>query len=429
MLTLTITVMMLNPMKTDALMQNPPGLRGSLESSWALAPTPRGKHGFASKQASGSASRVSSEALLKAVIPPGTILQRSGCKHQSKVQEKRAQRKTVDLFTGGLAPSSAVQYERIVVRFERFLGKMVAGLSVQSLLAQGAGQALTLWAVLFLQAGYDSETMGLGEANTFIAALKRILQAALFCPAAVYIPADSVLTAVRAAAKRWSEAEPYDFRLPMPEEVAEAMAGAGAYHGQLRMSLFVCLGFHLWTRPGEMLASSWSDLSPFYDRGLTCGVFRVRKPKTKKPPIQYVILESAWLRDLYLLLQAAYQQGDEKIFNWSAYDLSKRWHFLLQKLDLHHEFDLGIPGTKDLVRKFTPASLRSGGATADFMRHLNADRIQWRGRWAVPGTLRHYLQIGVFHAGALEFSVKARKKIEFYRTFWHQFLSELPLAG
>ena len=44
---------------------------------------------------------------------------------------------------------------------------------------------------------------------------------------------------------------------------------------------------------------------------------------------------------------------------------------------------------------FTPASIRAGMATQDYLLHENLDRLQRRGRWAVRKTLECYLQEAV----------------------------------
>ncbi len=44
---------------------------------------------------------------------------------------------------------------------------------------------------------------------------------------------------------------------------------------------------------------------------------------------------------------------------------------------------------------YTLGSLRAGGATWFFMVGKDIGWLQFRGRWAVPGTLAHYLQEGL----------------------------------
>ena len=72
---------------------------------------------------------------------------------------------------------------------------------------------------------------------------------------------------------------------------------------------------------------------------------------------------------------------------------------------------LGVNGTSQALRvpqkpfedlegfsqgRFTPAGLRSGGATFDYLQHQNLDRLMWRGRWHSLAVLQHYVQLGVY---------------------------------
>ena len=43
-------------------------------------------------------------------------------------------------------------------------------------------------------------------------------------------------------------------------------------------------------------------------------------------------------------------------------------------------------------RRFTPAGLRAGGATHDYLMGNTVERLMWRGRWLALSTLRHYVQ-------------------------------------
>ena len=50
---------------------------------------------------------------------------------------------------------------------------------------------------------------------------------------------------------------------------------------------------------------------------------------------------------------------------------------------------LGIQGA------FTPAGLRAGGATEEWLRFRDFSTLRLRGRWMVPRTLEHYVQEAV----------------------------------
>ncbi len=42
-------------------------------------------------------------------------------------------------------------------------------------------------------------------------------------------------------------------------------------------------------------------------------------------------------------------------------------------------------------RQFTPAGLRAGGATHDYLKGSPVERLLRRGRWASLATLKHYI--------------------------------------
>ena len=84
-----------------------------------------------------------------------------------------------------------------------------------------------------------------------------------------------------------------------------------------------------------------------------------------------------------------------------------------------------IKDPKLSVSKPTLGGLRSSGATLDFLRHENLDRVKWRGRWASDSVLKHYLQLGVYHLAALKFSDSARCQIQLYGSVFQAFLQSL----
>ena len=56
-----------------------------------------------------------------------------------------------------------------------------------------------------------------------------------------------------------------------------------------------------------------------------------------------------------------------------------------------------------LCCRFSPAGLRSSGATQDFLARQSLDRVFWRGRWASLPVLKHYLHLVVYHIASISF--------------------------
>ena len=103
---------------------------------------------------------------------------------------------------------------------------------------------------------------------------------------------------------------------------------------------------------------------------------------------------------------------DSSIFSWDSYGLHKRWRHMLVAFKLE---GYGA-NPKDHERlRISPASLRPGGATRDYMRFQSVTRLMWRGRWKTLRVLEHYLQLGVYHLMSFSFSSETIELIKEYR--------------
>ena len=72
---------------------------------------------------------------------------------------------------------------------------------------------------------------------------------------------------------------------------------------------------------------------------------------------------------------------EDRLFPLSEATFSKRFDQILTAL--------GIPGA------FTPAGLRAGGATEEWLRFRDFSTLRLRGRWMIARTLEHYVQEAV----------------------------------
>ena len=194
----------------------------------------------------------------------------------------------------------------------------------------------------------------------------------------------SVLAPVKAVVYHWRQIEPYDFRKPVPRRILLAMIGVAVVSQDLHLIMFLGLSWHALLRPDEALSARVGDIS---DEGYP-RVFSVRKPKMRQPARQHVLLYD---ESLIMILDGALhgRAKNEKLFEFDALVLAKRWARMLEVLQL-------TAPTGSLQARYTPGGLRAGGATAYYLATENILGLMWRGRWKCQRSLEHYLQLGVY---------------------------------
>ena len=119
------------------------------------------------------------------------------------------------------------------------------------------------------------------------------------------------------------------------------------------------------------------------------------RTEVKNPPVQHVLVESLQVRNLIwrVWLGLGKPRGG-RILPWSPALVARQWTHCLDMLFLNRDV---VSDSRLASKKFTVGGLRPGAATADYLRTQNTSRTQWRGRWASPQVLRHYLQLGTYH--------------------------------
>ena len=137
----------------------------------------------------------------------------------------------------------------------------------------------------------------------------------------------------------------------------------------------------------ENVLTSFGDVQPVFDEPLTFGVFRIRCPKIRTPPVQHVLVECSVVRDVIEFVRRALEgQPEQRMVPFSPYQLNKHLQKRLKLYNLDFEW---VPAgytadARSLGRRLTPASLRPGMATADYLRTPSTSRTQWRHRWSDP---------------------------------------------
>ncbi len=193
--------------------------------------------------------------------------------------------------------------------------------------------------------------------------------------------------------KVWEEERQTKLRPPLPVAIWLIMVGLARAHAidasvflqKREWHAFSCLlevGLLCLLRPGELLKISLSDISLPEDLSLSQGqaAIRIVSPKNRRQfgEFQFVSLKNpstiARLRDL---VAAA---GEKQVL-WpsSPSRFSKLFKQLTSELKLQD-------------CKFTPGSLRPGGATFFFGEGTPINVLRFLGRWTVEKSLEHYIQ-------------------------------------
>ena len=334
---------------------------------------------------------------------------------------RRKSRPLVRLHVDDVAPSTRLRYQKMLDALGVLLSS-AGGTSLSALIKEGEFAALQVWLLLFLQIGYDCGTMGLSDAGNLLSAMSRELRLSPWCSQGSLVPPEGVLKPLWKAFAHWKRLEPYDYRLPLTPEVVFALCGVAVDQRDWRFLLFVILSFHCWLRPNECLSLQWSDLCTSPYLGVP-GVVSIRCPKVKSPPVQHVVIESVSIAAVVNEVRAQLCHDPlTPVFTWNPAALHRKWVAALACLCLNHDV---VKDSRLLSSRFTPAGLRTSGATADFLRNENLDRVMWRGRWHSLPVLKHYLQLGVAHLASMSFSRRTVQLVSIYARLFARFSLEL----
>ena len=67
---------------------------------------------------------------------------------------------------------------------------------------------------------------------------------------------------------------------------------------------------------------------------------------------------------------------------------------------------------------------RGGGATHEYMEHRNLDRLLWKGRWSQMSTLKHYIQLAVYHYTRVPQNALSEARLQFFAQHGRMLLQE-----
>ena len=192
--------------------------------------------------------------------------------------------------------------------------------------------------------------------------------------------------------KTWEEERVSRLRPPLPVPIWLNAVGLARAHARMEsqekirqqwvlFSALIELGFFCLLRPGEIFRLKHCDVA--MPSGLTLceqhAAIKIVSPKNRRQfgESQFVLLCNrntiGWLKTIHI------PHSEQLIW-----DRSPRVFALLMKQVMR---ELGVANCK-----FTPASLRPGGATMYYSRGISISTLRFMGRWSVERSLEHYIQ-------------------------------------
>lgn len=215
--------------------------------------------------------------------------------------------------------------------------------------------------------------------------------------------------------EEWEMREPGEHRDPAPPIAAKAAIAVAAAWGWHRVAALMWVMFHGLLRPGESGELKVGDFKFFPgDTPEEVGnyVLIIREPKTARryAKKQHVVLDEPALVS-YLKWCLAGRGEDEYFYGMSNSTFVDRVSRILKKL-----------GLDDL---FTPAGLRTGGATHEWVRRRNFDQLRLRGRWMNAKTLESYIQESITQIALGNLAERDKKRLEALGTEGFHLISNL----
>ena len=178
----------------------------------------------------------------------------------------------------------------------------------------------------------------------------------------------------------WTSIRPAKQRLPMPHQIKLLMIADLCAHNKFRVAAMIWTGFHTWMRREELASVTGADYLPIKagSRSSVYGIFRL--PDNKSGLVQSVSVTDHDLHSLIMKLKTT-SLPSSRLFVTGA---------TLEKHMLLSGARLGFPELR-----FTPHSLRHGGATDAILNGMAVDDVRLRGRWAHLATVLRYVQSGI----------------------------------
>lgn len=195
--------------------------------------------------------------------------------------------------------------------------------------------------------------------------------------------------------RTWEEEKVSKLRPPLPLAIWLCVVGLARAHAftapdhKLReawaiFSVLVEVGFFCLLRPGEILRLCHSDIA-LPNNFVLCekhAAVRILSPKNRRQfgDSQFVLLKN---RNAISWLEKIHKENSDGLIWTKGQKVFGDWFRQLMK-------ELKLSGCK-----FTPASLRPGGATMYYSAGVSVSTLRFMGRWSVERSLEHYIQLAM----------------------------------
>eukprot|EP00971_Amphidinium_carterae_P128338 2542477-Amphidinium_carterae.1 len=201
--------------------------------------------------------------------------------------------------------------------------------------------------------------------------------------------------------REWKRTQPLSIRAPLPLSVLLAMTVAAWACGWRRTAGLLLLSYDALLRPGEAAGGLRSHLILPHDlageEGSALFVIPDSKTAARTVHVQSVIL---FHRPVIALLTDVFGSDSARtpLMPGGLTQFTKRFYQLKNML--------GIGSSP-----WSPASLRGGGAVEYARSTQNITYLQWKGRWANPRTMVHYLQLSLGAQSYATVSAESHQRI------------------
>lgn len=190
----------------------------------------------------------------------------------------------------------------------------------------------------------------------------------------------------------WEEQRKPRLRPPLPIPMWAFMTGLSRAHAKVAanarcqrewcaFALMLELGLLCLLRPGKLFKLRWNDfvLPGSFSMSRSHAALRIVSPKNRRQfgDEQFVTLQNPNTIEWVCTLSRGF--ANELVWQGTSHRFSKLFKQILMEL-----------GVADC--KFTPGSLRPGGATMLFGRGTSVSTLRFFGRWTVEKSFEHYIQ-------------------------------------
>ena len=222
---------------------------------------------------------------------------------------------------------------------------------------------------------------------------------------------------------RWEVLEPVQHRPPLPEAIFRAAIATAIGWSWWRWAAITAAAFVGVSRPGEPLRALRSDLvlpSDLFLADSGVAYMGVRSPKGKLRglgKLQHFKVQDA---EIVALLEVVFAKLDrrENLYSGSAASYRRRWDAIMEALSVPRSL------------KYTPGSLRGGGAVAQYRKGVDLNQLMWAMRIKRIETLQHYLQEATTEVTLAKLPQQSRTKIQAAAGLFPHLLRGLPsLSG